>query len=78
MRDLQSLCDRLNEIFNLDETPDELSQEAREAIEEIWEERDRYQSALSMLKTLNPHREEMCKFIDSALSPSPSAGEAQK
>lgn len=37
---LQSLCDRLNEMFNVDDTPDELSTEAREAIEALWEERD--------------------------------------
>lgn len=43
-RNLQSLCDRLNEVFNEDDTPDELSTEAREAIEELWEERDRLRS----------------------------------
>lgn len=75
MRNLQSLCDRLGEVFNVDDTPDELSQEAITAIEELWEERDRYQKTLSMLKTLNAHREEMVKFIDSALSPPDSAGE---
>lgn len=75
MRDLQSLCNRLGEVFNLDDTPDELSQEAIEAIEELWEERDRYQRTLSMLKTLNAHREEMVKFIDSALVPPDSAGD---
>lgn len=41
-RDLQSLCDRLAEVFNADDdTPCELCTEAREAIEELWEERDR-------------------------------------
>lgn len=42
MRDLQSLCDRLGEMFEGDGiTPDALSVEAREAIEELWQERDR-------------------------------------
>jgi hypothetical protein len=39
-RDLQSLCDRLAEVFNTDDTPEELSQEAREAIEDVWQQRD--------------------------------------
>jgi hypothetical protein len=39
-RNLQSLCDRLAEVFNMDDTPEELSTEAREAIEELWESRD--------------------------------------
>jgi hypothetical protein len=51
-RDLQSLCDRLNEVFNEDDTPDELSQEAVEAIEELWEERDRLRALMG------PHRQD--------------------
>jgi len=51
-RDLQSLCDRLAEVFNEDDTPDELSTEAREAIEELWEERDRLRSYMG------PHRQD--------------------
>jgi len=42
-RNLQSLCDRLNEVFDVTEegdVPDELCREAREAIEELWQERD--------------------------------------
>jgi hypothetical protein len=48
-RNLQSLCDRLGEVFNTDDTPDELSHEAREAIEELWEQRDRYRAALQRI-----------------------------
>lgn len=40
MRDLQGLCDRLDEVFEMDDTPDGLSQEAKTAIEELWKERD--------------------------------------
>lgn len=43
---LQHLCDRLNEMFNEDDTPDELCTNAREAIELLWEERDQLQSKL--------------------------------
>lgn len=39
-RDIHGLCNRLAEVFNTDDTPDELSTEAREAIEELWQERD--------------------------------------
>lgn len=44
---LESLCDRLNEIFNLDDTPDDLSQEAVEAIETLWQERDGLRTVLA-------------------------------
>ena len=40
MRDIHGLCARLDEVFNMDDTPDQLSQDARAAIEELWEERD--------------------------------------
>jgi len=45
-RDLHGLCNRLAEVFNEDDTPDELSTEAREAIEKLWEERDQLRAAL--------------------------------
>lgn len=51
MRDLQNLCDRLGEIFNTDDTPDELSAEACEAIEELWKERDRLRDALQTISS---------------------------
>lgn len=39
-RDLHGLCNKLAEVFNEDDSPDALSSEAREAIEELWEQRD--------------------------------------
>lgn len=49
-RDLQNLCDRLNDVFNADDdTPDELCQEAREAIEELWQHRDAPKDELAWL-----------------------------
>jgi hypothetical protein len=45
--DYHGLCNRLAEVFNAeDDTPDELSTEAREAIEHLWRERDRLRAAL--------------------------------
>lgn len=45
-RDYHGLCDRLAEVFNEDDTPDELCTEAREAIEELWEQRDHLRNCL--------------------------------
>lgn len=58
MRDLQSLCDRLAEMFNTDDTPDELCTEAREAIEELWRERDQLHHALKVAV------EELTMYVD--------------
>lgn len=44
--DLQSLCDHLYEVFNEDDTPDELSHGAAAAIEILWRERDQLRLAL--------------------------------
>lgn len=37
---LQSICDRLNDVFNEDDTPDHLSQNAAFTIEMLWQQRD--------------------------------------
>jgi hypothetical protein len=42
MRDLHTLCLRLDEVFDEDDVPDRLSQDAKSAIEELWEERDKW------------------------------------
>lgn len=50
MRDLHGLCNRLAEVFNEDDTPDKLSTEAREAIEELWEGREVAKSTIDRLE----------------------------
>lgn len=76
--DLAYLCNRLREVFNEDDTPDELSNEAADAIEELWKERDAHQRKAGQskspkkLKALAKARKLAAKANRSE-NPSPSA-----
>ena len=61
MRDLHGLCNRLAEVFNEDDTPDKLSTEAREAIEELWEGRE---VAKSTIDHLERERDDLRKALE--------------
>ncbi len=56
--DYHGLCNRLAEVFNTDDTPDELSTEAREAIEALWKERDELRGHIKTL--LSPSVKASC------------------